>query len=59
MLASRDGIKQAVAGCMDADWADELAAAFSAMAALANDVTGPARDQVPAGQICIERDDTL
>ncbi|MEV6180556.1 hypothetical protein [Streptomyces sp. NPDC052015] len=49
----------AVAGCMDADWADELAAAFSAKAALANDVTGPARGQVPAGQICIERDDSF
>ncbi|MER6187691.1 roadblock/LC7 domain-containing protein [Streptomyces sp. NPDC001652] len=59
LLASRDGLKQAVVSYMDPDWADEVAAAFSGMAGLAKGVTGPTSKQEPAGQILIERDDAL
>ncbi|MFE1289657.1 roadblock/LC7 domain-containing protein [Streptomyces sp. NPDC058751] len=59
MLASRDGMKQAIPSHMDPDWADGVAAAFSGMAGLAKGVTGPTDKQMPAGQILIERDDTL
>lgn len=59
LLASRDGLKQAVVSHMDPDWADEVAAAFSGMAGLAKGVTGPTSKQQPAGQILIERGDAL
>ncbi|MCX4761928.1 roadblock/LC7 domain-containing protein [Streptomyces sp. NBC_01275] len=59
LLASRDGIRQAIPSHMDEDWADELAAAFSGLAGLAKGVTGPTDKQMPAGQILVEREDTL
>ncbi|WP_258574343.1 roadblock/LC7 domain-containing protein [Streptomyces shenzhenensis] len=59
LLAARDGLKQVVVSHMDADWADEVAAAFSGVASLARGVTGPTKKKLPAGQVLIERDDTL
>ncbi|MGH1554221.1 roadblock/LC7 domain-containing protein [Streptomyces sp. L7] len=59
LLVSRDGLKQVVVSHMDDSWADEVAAAFSGMAALAKGVKGPTDKQLPAGQVLIERDDTL
>ncbi|MEV6403946.1 roadblock/LC7 domain-containing protein [Streptomyces bobili] len=59
LLVSRDGMKQAIPTHMDADWADNLAAAFSGLTGLAKGVTGPTDQQMPAGQILIEREDTL
>ncbi|MEU3982049.1 roadblock/LC7 domain-containing protein [Streptomyces sp. NPDC026672] len=59
LLVSRDGLKQAIPSHMDPDWADEVAAAFSGMVGLAKGVTGPTSKKMPAGQILIERDDTL
>jgi predicted regulator of Ras-like GTPase activity (Roadblock/LC7/MglB family) len=59
LLVSRDGMRQAIPAHMDPDWADGLAAAFSGMAGLAKGVTGPTDKQMPAGQILIEREDTL
>lgn len=59
LLASRDGLKQAVVSHMDPDWADAVAAAFSGIAGLAKGVTGPTNRQEPAGQVLIERDDAL
>ncbi|MFJ5265987.1 roadblock/LC7 domain-containing protein [Streptomyces sp. NPDC088387] len=59
LLASRDGMKQAVVAHMDPDWADHVAATFSGVVSLARGVTGPTDKQLPAGQVLIERDDTL
>ncbi|MFG2964918.1 MULTISPECIES: roadblock/LC7 domain-containing protein [unclassified Streptomyces] len=59
LLASREGLKQAVVSHMDGDWADEVAAAFSGLVSLARGVTGPSDTQMPADQVLIERDDTL
>ncbi|MFE6939710.1 roadblock/LC7 domain-containing protein [Streptomyces chartreusis] len=59
MIVSRDGMKQAVCTDMDPDWADTMAAAFSGMAGVAKGVTGPTDKQMAAGQILIERGDSL
>lgn len=59
MLGSRDGIKQVWCSHMDADWVDELAAAFSGMTALARGIKGPMGAQLPPQQVLVERDDTL
>ncbi|KUO04801.1 roadblock/LC7 domain-containing protein [Streptomyces caeruleatus] len=65
LLASRDGLTQVVPSNMlstksDADWADELAAAASGLAALAKGVKGrPEGEQRPVQQVLIERDDAL
>lgn len=64
LLASRDGMKQVVPTHMlsakaDEDWADELAAAASGLAALAKGAKGPTGDKRPVQQILIERDDAL
>jgi predicted regulator of Ras-like GTPase activity (Roadblock/LC7/MglB family) len=59
LLVSRDGLKQAVVSRMDGDWADEVAAAFSGVMGLAKGVKGPTDKSMPAGQVLIERADTL
>lgn len=59
VLGSRDGMLQAVVSHMDVDWAEKVAAAFSGVMSLATGVTGPTDKQIPAGQVLIERDDTL
>ncbi|MEV7388890.1 roadblock/LC7 domain-containing protein [Streptomyces sp. NPDC091215] len=59
LLASRDGMKQALVGNMDEDWADKVAAAFAGVTGLAKGLTGPTNKQMPASQVLIERDDTL
>ncbi|MFF7476985.1 roadblock/LC7 domain-containing protein [Streptomyces sp. NPDC008092] len=59
LLASREGLKQAVVSHMDPDWADEVAAAFSGLTSLARGVAGPKNQKRPADQVLIEREDTL
>ncbi|MFF4276153.1 roadblock/LC7 domain-containing protein [Streptomyces sp. NPDC001536] len=59
LLVARDGLKQAIVSHMDEDWADDVAAAFSGVVSLARGVTGPTSKKMPAGQVLIERDDTL
>ncbi|TQJ37975.1 putative regulator of Ras-like GTPase activity (Roadblock/LC7/MglB family) [Streptomyces sp. SLBN-115] len=59
LLASRDGLPQVFCSHMEIGWVDQLAAAFSGMAALAKGVAGPMGAQLPARQVLIERDDAL
>ncbi|MEU1296083.1 roadblock/LC7 domain-containing protein [Streptomyces sp. NPDC005840] len=58
VLISRDGLRL-LDSDVDKDWADELAAAFSGVASLAANITGPTHKKRPAGQVIIERDDCL
>lgn len=58
VLLSRDGLRL-LDSDVDKDWADELAAAFSSVASLAANITGPSHKKRPAGQVIIERDDCL
>ncbi|WP_405966017.1 roadblock/LC7 domain-containing protein (plasmid) [Streptomyces sp. NBC_00723] len=59
LLLSRDGMQQVRCSHMEADWADELAAAFAGMAGLAAGVSGPMRAKLPPQQVLVERDDAL
>ncbi|THC52474.1 roadblock/LC7 domain-containing protein [Streptomyces sp. A1499] len=58
VLISRDGLRL-LDSDVDKDWADELSAAFSGVASLAANITGPSHKKRPAGQVIIERDDAL
>ncbi|MCM8555435.1 roadblock/LC7 domain-containing protein [Streptomyces sp. STCH 565 A] len=58
VLLSRDGLRL-LDSDVDKDWADELSAAFSGIASLAANVSGPTHRKRPAGQVVIERDDCL
>lgn len=58
VLISRDGLRL-LDSDVDKDWADELSAAFSGVASLAANITGPRGKKRPAGQVLIERDDCL
>ncbi|WP_435854698.1 roadblock/LC7 domain-containing protein [Streptomyces longwoodensis] len=57
-LISRDGLRL-LDSDVDKDWADELSAAFSGVASLAANITGPSHKQGPARQVIVERDDCL
>ncbi|BDD70385.1 MULTISPECIES: roadblock/LC7 domain-containing protein [Streptomyces] len=58
VLLSRDGLRL-LDSDVDKDWADELSAAFSGVASLAANITGPSHKKRPARQVIIERDDCL
>ncbi|MGW1039519.1 roadblock/LC7 domain-containing protein [Streptomyces sp. bgisy153] len=58
VLLSRDGLKLLDSG-IHPDWADEIAAAFSGIASLAQNVKGPSNKKLPAQQIIIEREDAF
>ncbi|MEU9068892.1 roadblock/LC7 domain-containing protein [Streptomyces sp. NPDC048306] len=58
VLLSRDGLRL-LDSDVDKDWADELSAAFSGIASLAANITGPSHKKRPARQVIIERDDCL
>ncbi|MEU2993459.1 roadblock/LC7 domain-containing protein [Streptomyces griseoincarnatus] len=58
VLLSRDGLRL-LDSDVDKDWADELSAALSGVAALATNITGPSHKKRPARQVIIERDDCL
>jgi predicted regulator of Ras-like GTPase activity (Roadblock/LC7/MglB family) len=58
VLLSRDGLRL-LDSDVDKDWADELSAALSGVASLAEHVTGPSHKKRPARQVVIERDDCL
>ncbi|CAM5317085.1 Roadblock/LC7 domain-containing protein OS=Streptomyces tendae OX=1932 GN=GUR47_02765 PE=4 SV=1 [Streptomyces tendae] len=58
VLLSRDGLRL-LDSDVDKDWADELSAAFSGVASLAANITGPSDKKRPARQVIIERDDCL
>lgn len=58
VLLSRDGL-WLLDSDVNKDWADELSAAFSAVASLAANITGPSHQKRPASQVVIERDDCL
>jgi predicted regulator of Ras-like GTPase activity (Roadblock/LC7/MglB family) len=58
VLISRDGLRL-LDSDIDKDWADELSAAFSGVASLAANITGPHGKKRPARQVIIERDDCL
>ncbi|MFJ8158398.1 roadblock/LC7 domain-containing protein [Streptomyces sp. NPDC094468] len=58
VLLSRDGLRLLDSG-VEKDWADELAAAFSGLASIAANITGPNRTKKPARQVVIEREDCL
>ncbi|QNT91806.1 roadblock/LC7 domain-containing protein [Streptomyces griseofuscus] len=58
VLISRDGLRL-LDSDVDKDWADELSAAFSGVASLAANITGPSHKKRPARQVIIERDDCL
>lgn len=58
VLISRDGLRL-LDSDVDKDWADELSAAFSGIASLAANITGPTCKKRPSRQVIIERDDAL
>ncbi|MGW4101802.1 roadblock/LC7 domain-containing protein [Streptomyces sp. NPDC004976] len=58
VLISRDGLRL-LDSDIDKDWADELSAAFSGVASLAANITGPTGKKRPSRQVIIERDDCL
>ncbi|MET8556633.1 roadblock/LC7 domain-containing protein [Streptomyces sp. NPDC004959] len=58
VLLSRDGLRL-LDSDVDKDWADELSAAFSGVASLAANITGPSHKKRQARQVIIERDDCL
>ncbi|WP_030978486.1 roadblock/LC7 domain-containing protein [Streptomyces sp. NRRL S-1824] len=58
VLLSRDGLRL-LDSEVDKDWADELSAAFSGVASIAANITGPSYEKRPARQVIIERDDCL
>ncbi|MER7963859.1 MULTISPECIES: roadblock/LC7 domain-containing protein [Streptomyces] len=58
VLISRDGLRL-LDSDVDKDWADELSAAFSGIASLAANTTGPTSRKRPVRQVIIERDDAL
>ncbi|WP_031185895.1 roadblock/LC7 domain-containing protein [Streptomyces sp. NRRL F-5635] len=58
VLLSRDGLRL-LDSDVDKDWADELSAAFSGVASLAANITGPSHKRRAARQVIIERDDCL
>ncbi|MCX2969400.1 MULTISPECIES: roadblock/LC7 domain-containing protein [Streptomyces] len=58
VLLSRDGLRL-LDSDVEKDWADELSAAFSGVASLAANITGPSRKKRPPTQVVIEREDCL
>jgi predicted regulator of Ras-like GTPase activity (Roadblock/LC7/MglB family) len=58
LLLSRDGLKL-VHSDIPKDWADGLAATFSGLASLAQNITGPTEKRMAPQQIMIEREDAL
>lgn len=58
VLLSRDGLRL-LDSDVDKDWADELSAAFSGVASIAANITGPSYKKKPARQVVIERDDCM
>ncbi|MFD3563401.1 roadblock/LC7 domain-containing protein [Streptomyces sp. NPDC058686] len=58
VLLSRDGLRL-LDSDVDKDWADELSAAFSGVASIAANITGPSHKKRHARQVVIERDDCL
>ncbi|MFI6019041.1 roadblock/LC7 domain-containing protein [Streptomyces sp. NPDC001414] len=58
VLLSRDGLRL-LDSDVEKDWADELAAAFSGLASIAANISGPHRTKGPARQVIIEREDCL
>ena len=58
VLLSRDGLRL-LDSDVEKDWADELSAAFSGVASLSANITGPNRTKWPARQVVIEREDCL
>ncbi|MER7933023.1 MULTISPECIES: roadblock/LC7 domain-containing protein [unclassified Streptomyces] len=58
VLLSRDGLRL-LDSDVEKDWADELAAAFSGVASIAANISGPHRTKRPARQVIVEREDCL
>ncbi|MFJ9719938.1 roadblock/LC7 domain-containing protein [Streptomyces sp. NPDC101213] len=58
VLLARDGLKL-LHSDMHQDWADKLAAAFSGLASLAQNIPGPLNGKLPPQLLIIEREDAL
>ncbi|WP_333743035.1 roadblock/LC7 domain-containing protein [Streptomyces ardesiacus] len=58
VLLSRDGLRL-LDSDVDKDWADELSAAFSGVASLAANISGPSHKKRSPRQVIIERADCL